>query len=37
MGLRVYTDEAIHEFAVNLKRVPVDFIASIVRTHLFYP
>jgi hypothetical protein len=28
---------AIHEFAVNLKRVTVDFIASLVRTHLFYP
>jgi transposase len=28
---------AIHEFAVNLKRVTVDFISSIVRAHLFYP
>ena len=28
---------AIHEFAVNLKRVTVAFISSIVRTHLFYP
>jgi hypothetical protein len=28
---------AIHEFAVNLKRVTVDFISSLVRTHLFYP
>jgi transposase len=28
---------AIHEFAVNLKRVTVDFISSIVRAHLVYP
>jgi transposase-like protein len=28
---------AMHEFAVNLKRVTVDFISSIVRMHLFYP
>ena len=28
---------AIHEFRVNLKRVTVDFISSLVRTHLFYP
>jgi transposase len=28
---------AIHEFRVNLKRVTVDFISSLVRMHLFYP
>ena len=28
---------AIHEFVVNLKRVTVDFISSLVRMHLFYP
>jgi transposase len=28
---------AIHEFAVNLKRVTVDFISSLVRAHLLYP
>jgi transposase-like protein len=28
---------ALHEFAVNLKRVTVAFIAAIVRAHLFYP
>lgn len=28
---------ALHEFRVNLKRVAVDFISSIVRAHLVYP
>jgi hypothetical protein len=28
---------AIHEFAVNFKRVTVDFISSLVRAHLLYP
>jgi transposase-like protein len=28
---------AIHEFAVNLKRISVHFIASLVRLHSFYP
>jgi transposase len=28
---------ALHEFTVNLKSVTVDFISSVVRTHLFYP
>lgn len=28
---------AIHELCVNLKRVTVDFISSLVRMHLFYP
>ncbi|HID44597.1 MAG TPA: DDE transposase [Chromatiaceae bacterium] len=28
---------AIHEFAVNLKRVTVNFIWSLVRAHYFYP
>lgn len=28
---------AIHEFAVNLKRISVDFIAALVRLHYFYP
>ena len=28
---------AVHEFTVNLKRLTVDFIASVVRMHLFYP
>lgn len=28
---------ALHEFRVNLKRVSVPFISSLVRTHLFYP
>jgi transposase-like protein len=28
---------AIHEFRVNLKRVSVSFIASLVRAHYFYP
>ena len=28
---------AIHEFRVNLKRVTVSFIASLVRSHYFYP
>lgn len=28
---------AIHEFRVNLKRVTVRFISSLVRAHLFYP
>jgi hypothetical protein len=28
---------AIHEFRVNLKRVSVAFISSLVRAHLFYP
>lgn len=28
---------AIHEFAVNLKRVTADFISALVRMHLFYP
>ena len=27
---------AIHEFAVNLKRISTDFIASLVRLHFFY-
>jgi transposase len=27
----------IHAFCVNLKWVTVDFISSLVRTHLFYP
>ena len=27
---------AVHEFAVNLKRGIVNFILSLVRTHLFY-
>jgi hypothetical protein len=28
---------AIHEFAVNLKRVSADFISSLVHAHLLYP
>lgn len=28
---------ALHEFRVNLKRVTVDFISALVRSHLFYP
>ncbi len=28
---------AIHEFRVNLKRLTVEFISTLVRTHLFYP
>jgi transposase-like protein len=28
---------AIHEFAVNLKRVTVTFISDLVRAHYFYP
>jgi len=28
---------AIHELRVNLKRITVDIISSLVRAHLFYP
>ncbi len=28
---------ALHEFRVNLKRITVDFVSSLVRAHLFYP
>ena len=33
----LYGYVAIHEFAVNLKRVTATFISALVRTHLFYP
>jgi len=33
----LYGYVAIHEFAVNLKRITADFMAALVRMHLFYP
>lgn len=28
---------ALHEFRVKLKRITIDFISTLVRSHLFYP
>jgi len=35
--LRPFRGVAPHEFRVNLKRITIDFISTLVRSHLFYP